>query len=173
MKHNLFKFLLVVVALVGCDKGGEIPPGGSANSGETPAANNCTFVTPAVGKKVLFTGTQGASSAKFTSDSRDYVGTVLTVFNNGTAQVEWPDISDNTVESFSVIAPEGTCSPSLTGKRAVFTGTQGASSVDFTSESRSYVGTIVTVFAGGRVEIDWDHLSYNTAESFAVIALEQ
>lgn len=163
--------ILLTGILVACGSSENTPP---ANQ-NIPTANGgkaeCKFEAAKAGNRILFIGTQG-SGTDFPEVSKDYFGTVKTVFGDGSLEIQWEETGVTKNHSVSSIQPEGICTPDITGKRVVFKGTQG-SGTDFPEVSRSYFGKLIKVYASGIAEIDWDHLSSNTAESFSSIAIEQ
>jgi hypothetical protein len=73
-------------------------------------------------------------------------------FNNGVG-VQWLKIT--------LIQPQGVCTPAIAGTNVRYT---GAVSSNFPASNTPYLGKAVAAYAGGFVEIDWDHLNYNTIE---------
>lgn len=173
--------LALILVLAGCGGESTPDPGTKTDPGTTtmPGGGNngggatCTFQAPAVGKRVLFGGTQGAGTA-FPDANKDYIGTVKTVFTNGVIEVEWPDLGTSNVQQVSVLRPEGSCNPDLNGKRVVWMGAKGPGTL-FPNPNADYFGKWAGVFAhpNGLAEIDWDHLTENTVEGFADIAIAQ
>jgi len=140
----------------------------------TPNAGDsitCTAATLAVGVKVFYSGTKGTT---FPDAKKAYTGTALILFYTGTAQVHWDDaaVPDND-QAWSVLMTEATCSTDLTGRTALYTAAQSAANANFPDPKATYLGAIVKVFAGGNAQVKWNHLSYDTVESFSDIAISQ
>jgi hypothetical protein len=145
------------------------------NPGATPTptpvvdGNVCTPKKFEKGVTVYYAGPKG--NTQFPDANKAYIGTVVNIFNNGTAEVTWPHATN--VQVFNFLMPEATCATDVTGARVVYTGTQEAANTAFPDPAAQYLGKIVQVFAGANAVIDWDHLNYDTGESFSNIAIAQ
>lgn len=146
------------------------PSGGSGGNGD-PKTDTCVVPAPAAGTIVYYAGATGTGTA-FPDANASYIGKIVTIFRNGTVEVDWDLLTDNKVSSFASLMPEGKCDPDVTGRRVIYTGPQGTAQVKFPSSSGVYLGKIVRVFSGSFAEIDWDHLTENVVVPFDKISLQ-